>query len=484
MRRSLLALIALALACSPSAARADSPYGSMLVMGVADLRDPAPSLRAMELAAQAGIAWLRLGFPWSWVEGTPGRYNWSTHDALVAKARSLGLQVLGMLGYTAVWASTAPPEVTRAVDRERYPPRDYEAWGRYVYQTVARYRGQVRYWEVWNEPDLGGSGPFGFWRGSEAEFARLLAVAYQNVKRADPQAQVVLGGLSLGGSPAVLNEDFLPRILRDPTYPAARYFDIAAFHHYGSQETARQRFQYVRSELEKAGAGQKPIWVTEVGITSQPRPQDPPQYHGPQGQARYLRELLPLLLGLGVQKVFWFWLVDSPVAGPNATTYGLLDPQLNPKPAYFAYRELTGAAASDGSQGGARGGGTVDGGGQSPGSDGTTSGDGGPPAASDYPTDGGGALAGGGGGPPAVSDQGPLPDEGPSVGGPAEEGEAGRPGPDALAGGPEAAPKGGGEATAGRAGSRGVPLWPLAAGAGGAAALAGAGWRLLRRPRR
>ncbi len=330
---------------------ADNPYGAVLVMGVRELRDPSASLRALEMASQAGIGWLRLGFPWSWVEGTPGRFIWQVHDALIAKAQSLGIEVMGSLGYTAVWASSAPPEVTRAVDRERYPPTDYEAWGRYVFQTVSRYKGRVRYWEVWNEPDLGGEGQFGFWRGTESEFARLLAVAYESVKRADPQAQVVIGGLSLGGSPGVLNEEFLPRILNDPSYPAARYFDIAAFHQYGSKETARQRITYVKSELEKVGAGQKPIWVTEVGIASEPRPQDPPQYRGPEGQARYLREMLPYLLELGARKVFWFSLVDSTLSGANTISHGLLREDLEPKPAYFAYRDLIAETLAPGDEG-------------------------------------------------------------------------------------------------------------------------------------
>ncbi|GEM_PF-1169631 len=459
--RWLLALLAagLVLGCLRSDSRAEapaggaSPYGVVLVMGTPQLRDPTSSLRAMELAAQAGIVWLRLGFPWSWVEGTPGRFNWATHDALVAKARSLGLEVMGSLGYTAVWASSAPPEVTRAVDRERYPPRDYDAWGRYVFETVSRYRGQVRYWEVWNEPDLGGEGPFGFWRASEAEFARLLAVAYQNVKRADPRAQVVIGGLSLGGSPGVLNEDFFPRILRDPAYPAARYFDIAAFHQYGSRETARQRFLYVRGELEKVGAGDKPIWVTEVGATSESRPQDPPQYRGPEGQARYVRDMLPYLLQLGAQKVFWFSLTDAQLSGSNYISHGLLDSQLAPKPAYFAYRELTGAASGGGEQ---RGGGDLEGGGQGGGAGGVQ------PQPTPVV-----ASAGPGITPPAAPVEvtpEPVADETVAVG-------------ESTAGGGEPIPSSATER------SRGFP-WPAAVAAAGAALVAGSGAAAWRRRRR
>ena len=323
---------------------AGSPYGVALTTGVADFRDPSRCLRALELAGAAGIRWVRISMAWSWIEPNPGRFTWTAHDALVDGARRHGMEVLGTLGFTAVWNSTAPPEVTRAVDRERYPPRDYEAWGRYVYETAAHFRGRVRYWQVWNEPDLGGNGPFGFWRGSEPEFARLLAVAYESVKRADPEAQVVLGGLSLGGSPGVLNRDFLPAILHDPAYPAARYFDVLDFHHYGPAAEAKRRYDYVQAELAKAGAAGRPVWVTEVGSPSNETGREPPEYAGPEGQARYLREMVPYLLSLGVARVFWFTLFDTPVVGPQFDRHGLLDETLAPKPAYDAYRDLIASA--------------------------------------------------------------------------------------------------------------------------------------------
>lgn len=339
----------LVLSPPPRAGAADpaagSPYGVVLTTGVADFRDPARALRALELAGAAGVRWVRISMAWSWIEPNPGRFTWTAHDALVDGARSQGMEVLGNLGFTAVWNSTAPPEVTRAVDRERYPPRDYAAWGRYVYETATHFKGRVRFWQVWNEPDLGGNGPFGFWRGSEPEFARLLAVAYESVKRADPEAQVVLGGLSLGGSPGVLNTDFLPGILHDGTYPAARSFDVLDFHHYGPAAEAKRRYDYVQAELAKAGAAGKPVWVTEVGSPSNETGREPPEYAGPEGQARYLREMVPYLLGLGVERVFWFTLFDTPVSGPQFDRHGLLDEALAPKPAYDAYRDLIASAA-------------------------------------------------------------------------------------------------------------------------------------------
>ncbi len=91
------------------------------------------------------------------------------------------------------------------------PPADLEAWKRYVTNIVSRYEDVVRAWEVWNEPDLQA-----FWVGTPTQYAELLAVTYETVGRADPTATVVLGGLSLGGSPGRLNPKFLEEILADP----------------------------------------------------------------------------------------------------------------------------------------------------------------------------------------------------------------------------------------------------------------------------
>ena len=77
-------------------------------------------------------------------------------------------------------------------------------WAYFVNAAVNRYRPGgtlaqqqgwndargVRYWEIWNEPDLDT-----FFTGTITDYARLLKVAYLSARAADPQAQIVLGGM-------------------------------------------------------------------------------------------------------------------------------------------------------------------------------------------------------------------------------------------------------------------------------------------------
>lgn len=307
-------------------------------------RDPRLTPRSLELAGQADIGWVRTGFWYNILNPRPGffRFRESGYDALVAKIRQEGMQIVGMLGYSTAWNTTAPANPPPGLDIEDYPPRDYEAFSDYVSEVVRHYRNEVQYWEVWNEPDLRG-----FWAGTAEQYAHLLAVTYQTVKRVNPSAQVLLGGVALeGGGPGGIyrNRTFLTDILNDRRYPAAKHFDIMNFHSYGTREEMRQRMDYVRRALSQANAGAKPIWVTETGYSSDPARQHEPQYQGLEGQARWLRERLPYILDeLGAEKVFWFQLYDylpTYTRDSAFSKHGLIDATGKPKPAYNAYRDL------------------------------------------------------------------------------------------------------------------------------------------------
>src|SRR5688572_24511433 len=51
-----------------------------------------------------GVRWIREDFLWSRIEPQPGRFDWSASDALMAAAAAEGVDVLGILDYSAPWA--------------------------------------------------------------------------------------------------------------------------------------------------------------------------------------------------------------------------------------------------------------------------------------------------------------------------------------------------------------------------------------------
>ena len=70
---------------------------------------------------------------------------------------------------------------------ENYMPQ-LEPWLAYVRAGVARYKGRIHTWEVWNEPNIG------FWLSSNEDYVRLLKATYTAIKSVDPTARVTMGG--------------------------------------------------------------------------------------------------------------------------------------------------------------------------------------------------------------------------------------------------------------------------------------------------
>jgi len=111
------------------------------------------------------------------------------------------------------------------------PPNDYDKWAWLIREFIAhlidRYgRDEVRQWffEVWNEPNLGGpDSPFGFWSGSMEEYFKLYQVTAEAIKAVD-------SALAVGG-PATSNNAWIPEMVdfcRSNHVP----IDFISTHHY------------------------------------------------------------------------------------------------------------------------------------------------------------------------------------------------------------------------------------------------------------
>jgi hypothetical protein len=207
-------------------------------------------------------AWHRV-FLWSSLEPVPGEFQWGASDRFMEEVEALDMDALAVLGYPPAWASTySPAERERlgipakgkfANSSDRYQPRNIEEWKNYVRAVVTRYKGRVKYWEIYNEVDFHPPAMQASFSGSTEDYFELLKTAYEVIKSVDPEAQVMPAGFSLlrGVTDTEMPLDLLKM-------GAAQYFDIFAIHGYTDSETAETTVQAARAAKPAV-----PLWMTE-----------------------------------------------------------------------------------------------------------------------------------------------------------------------------------------------------------------------------
>jgi Glycosyl hydrolase catalytic core len=274
------------------------------------------------LAAAAGARVNRWEFRWDRIEPQPGAWDYSKDDLAVDSSQTAGLDVLGILIGTPGWAA-APGQrpgngLPRGLGRGIDDPQNL--WAAYVRQTVTHYGSLVRWWEIWNEPDL----QF-FWSSSPEDYFRLLKVSYL-VIRANSNAKVMMAGM------VVPDLAFMRRVLdaadRDPNHSAnGGYFDVAAWHAYGPARSLYDNLRQVRRVLDGSGFGASPIWVTEDGFpASNPNGED--------RQAAYVLQTALYAFAAGADHLLVYRASDD----STAKSWGLLSSQAIPRHAYLAFQ--------------------------------------------------------------------------------------------------------------------------------------------------
>ncbi|UCH34744.1 MAG: PQQ-binding-like beta-propeller repeat protein [Armatimonadota bacterium] len=205
-----------------------------------------PGIETSRRFYDIGIRWLRADMGWHHLEPEPGEFDFDGMDRVIEANLAAGLNVLGLIGYSPGWAS-------KSDEGNRGSEVDEHAWRRFVATTVNRYRDRIRYWEIWNEPNIPP-----FWRpmGDPAGYARLLRAAYEEIKRIDPALHVVFGGTA---RPDVT---FIAEVCAQIR---GRRFDILAYHPYSFQPEAqmRQDAERMRQALAQYGRRDTPVWLTE-----------------------------------------------------------------------------------------------------------------------------------------------------------------------------------------------------------------------------
>ncbi len=294
----------------------DGPQVGVNVYNLQAEPDPTAVRRTLELASEMGVRSIRLQVPWEDIEihgrgdftdrrntDTIGVVSaWAKYDRIVELANELDLELIMRVDRPPAWArqvNIAQPFFQEGLQEDPNstgPPDDFEEYGRFLRILVERYEGQVRFFQLWNEPNLKNEWN---WHTPDPEsFLVLLKVGYTAVKEANPDAVVIFPSLApvdgLDKRAHISELEYLDQIYQAG---GAGYFDIMSAQLYGLGQPPDEhryvrlisptsfgwswrqpvgtradvsRVVLLREIMERHGDSHKPIWVGEFGWNSAP----------------------------------------------------------------------------------------------------------------------------------------------------------------------------------------------------------------------
>ena len=220
------------------------------------LFNPAP---CYDRAAQLGVKWARCQTGWGRCETVPGVYDFSWLDKTVEELLSRGIQPWFNVGYgNPLYMKKIPHPSAVGCVPINYGTECLAAWQRYVEALSRHFRGRVRHFEIWNEPDL-----LLFWQPDEpdgAGYARLLAETVPAVRRGNPDAVTI-------GTVSNLQGGFTRAAI---AAGAAQWVSRWSFHAYGilPEFQYENRIRYL--ERLFSGPPRVRLWQGETGYPHQP----------------------------------------------------------------------------------------------------------------------------------------------------------------------------------------------------------------------
>lgn len=276
------------------------------------------------LLAQAGVRWSRFFPEWSSIQPRKDAWNWKPADDYLADAAKNGIGVSGGFWYFAPWATTTG-------DTRTSPIKDLKDWGAYVSASVARYKGRIADWEIYNEFN----GSFANSKNKPKEYADLVATAWEAAKKADPSARI-------GISCANFDLGFFDAAIKAG---ASNRFDFVCVHPYENTgqlaDGGESGFLSMAGSIRKmlADNGQRQdiaLWITEFGIQSTVQPDAAKDAL----QAEVLVKSHVLALAQGFERLCWFE-ARGPSYG-HGTDHGIIRQDWSTRPCYDALKVMTG----------------------------------------------------------------------------------------------------------------------------------------------
>jgi hypothetical protein len=241
---------------------------------------------------------------WADINTSSGVYDWSILDSWIGKAQEQNWDVLYTFGDTPKWAGSIPAGSPCLAANGSYScsaPTDLKTDGtgtdanfcNFVTAVVTRYKGEIAYYELWNEADAPA-----FFSGTTAQIVRMGKDAAAIIRAIDPAAKIL--------SPSAHGPTM--RTFFDAYVAAggAANFDIVNAHLRGTglnpnavPESFLTMYADVTAETAKRNLSALPVWDDEHGIKVG-------QLSDPDELAGYAARSSILRAGVGIQRQYLY----------------------------------------------------------------------------------------------------------------------------------------------------------------------------------
>lgn len=194
---------------------------------------------------------------WGDLEPQSGVWKFDMLDRYVDLAAKKKVGILLTLGQTPRWASARPNDES-PYGNPGWPaePANLQDWRNYVRTVATRYKGKIRAYEIWNEPDLKG-----FYSGSVEKMVELAKEAYTIIKQVDPTISVLSPAATNATPDLRWQQDFF-------RLGGGKYADAIAQHFYPESPIPEDLGKFIaqmKGIMAASGLADKPLWNTECG---------------------------------------------------------------------------------------------------------------------------------------------------------------------------------------------------------------------------
>jgi len=330
--------------------------------------------RVTQLAANAGFEWIRQQVAWKDTEKADRSFGFDELDQVVNSVNAKGQKLL-------LSVVKSPDFLTGRKD-DNGLPKDPKDFGRFVEELATRYKGKVQAIEVWNEQNLAVENGGHVTAEDAGHYVEILKEAYTRIKAVDPSIIVVAGALSSTGvtQPDIAVDDvtYLKAMYAYNGGEIKNYFDVQGFHPASAANPPDTKYpedpgnapgwnnhpthyfrhiEDVHQVMVDSGLSNHKIWITEMGWATK---NNTPGYEygnliSVDQQAQYLEGALfrtVFQYGDWVDAVFiWnlnFAVLWNEQGNPleEQASFGLLNPDWSPRPAFTVVQGFINAVKS------------------------------------------------------------------------------------------------------------------------------------------